>query len=205
MGNNRTYIRDCVCNCTCHGNITYAVILCGHCYRCLRRRNCRIQDEDESIIDAWSLSSTVTMDNQPGAGRGLDQLFQFLGLRLERHMAVVLDRLGHGPAAVERRALKIIEKLHGEFRYVKQWIRKSVLKITTSSEIMQLQRELDNCCKLLVGHLRSVLRRPRCSHILIAKSTDRQRQRHSILHWTPCGNSDVPTHFVLTMHLELLD
>jgi hypothetical protein len=81
-------------------------------------------------------------------------------------MAVVLDRLGFGPAAVERRALRIIKKLRGEIRQVKQWRRESAIKITTASEIVQLQRDLDRCCKMLLEYLRCVLQCPRYGLIL---------------------------------------
>jgi hypothetical protein len=65
--------------------------------------------------------------------------------------------MGYGPAAVERRALRIIAKLGGDVKYDKQWRGKSVVKIPSESDIVQLQTELDKCCELLVDHLRFVL------------------------------------------------
>jgi hypothetical protein len=184
------YVRD--CDCSCHSSNTYESILCrlsnkslppySHNRRCNDCGNCRVPDEDVLSISTISTSSTATVDNKPGAGRGLDQLFQFLGRHLERRMAVALDRLGFGPAAVERRALRIIKKLRGEFIYVKQRHGKSVMNILSESEMIKLQTDLDKCCKLLLGHLRFVLRRPRCGYILIIERADRRRQRHSILH-----------------------
>jgi hypothetical protein len=121
--------------------------------------NCRIPDEDVISISTISTSSTATIDNKAGAGRGLDQLFQYLGGHLERRTAVVLDRLGFGPAAVERRALRIIEELRSKIKHVKQWRKRGrgVLRVTTASEMKQLQKELDKCCMLLVNHLQFVL------------------------------------------------
>lgn len=47
-----------------------------------------------------------TADNLPGPGRGLDNLYQFLGQKLERGLGVVADKAGFGPAAAGRRVEK---------------------------------------------------------------------------------------------------
>ena len=102
---------------------------------------------------AVSPSSTATMDNKPGAGRGMDKVYQFLGGHLERQVGLVMDRLGFGPAAAERRALIAMKKLGIHYRCVQRWRRKNVVKVLTASEVSQLEKEIERCCKMLVGYL----------------------------------------------------
>jgi hypothetical protein len=54
------------------------------------------------------------------------------------------------------------------------------LEIPSEAEMIKLQTDLDECCKLLLYHLRFVPRPPRCSQILIVESTGHRRQQHSI-------------------------
>ena len=96
------------------------------------------------------------MDDKPGAGRGMDKVYQFLGGHLERQVGVVMDRLGFGPAAAERRALRAMEKLDSRLRCVQEWHMWRVAKVLTASGVLRLEKEIERCCKMLAGHLRCV-------------------------------------------------
>ena len=94
------------------------------------------------------------MDDKPGTGRGIDKVYQFLGGHLERRVGIVMDRLGFGPAAAERRALGAMKKLGVHTRYVQRWRNKTVMKVLTAAEVLQLEKEVERCCKMLAGYLR---------------------------------------------------
>jgi hypothetical protein len=124
---------------------------CSDCGRC------RIEDEDESSFDARSVSSTATMDNLPGPGRGLDQLFQYLGRRFDRSLAIGMDKLGFGPAATERRALKSIKRLPQSGVYRIKVVRgMNKIIVPSPSEIARREMEVRKCCKKLAKYLRFV-------------------------------------------------
>lgn len=125
-----------------------------HCDDC---RTCRIQPQREPSFDSWSLSSTATEDNRPGPGRGLDQIFQYLGRHLDRGMGVVMAKLGHGPAAAERRVLKAIERLSPDGFYRIKVVRgKRRVKVLTASEIEQVRKEVRKDCERLAKYSRCV-------------------------------------------------
>jgi hypothetical protein len=60
------------------------------------------------------LNRDETKDNLPGAGRGLDQLYQLSGRAIERWISSLADKLGFGPAAAERLILRGIHEVHSE-------------------------------------------------------------------------------------------
>jgi hypothetical protein len=153
--------------------------------RCNDCRTCRIQAQREPSFDSWSVSSTATEDNRPGPGRGLDQIYQYLGRHLDRGMGVVMDKLGHGPAAAERRALKAIELLSPDGFYRIKVVRgKRRVKVLTPSEIEQAERQIRKVCERLAEYSRCVAcaRRSACSHDLILCSADLQRQQLNSKH-----------------------
>jgi hypothetical protein len=153
--------------------------------RCNDCRTCRIQVQREPSFDSWSVSSTATEDNRPGPGRGLDQIYQYLGRHVERLVGVGMDKLGRGPAAAERRALKAIELLSPDGRYRFEVVRgKRRVKVLTASEIEQAERQVRKDCEKLVKYSRCVVyaRRSEYDHGLIRWSAVRQRQRRNCKH-----------------------
>jgi hypothetical protein len=74
-------------------------------------------------------------------------------------VGVVMDRLGHGPAAAERRALKTMECLSWDGFYRVEFIRgRRIVKIPTALEMAQSHKEIRRCCKRLAKHSRFVPR-----------------------------------------------
>ena len=104
-----------------------------------------------------TLSSTAAADDIAGSSRGLEKFFQSLGKRLEHSVGTAMNRVGFGPASVERKALMLIRQLRGHSRYVRRWGKKTKLIIHTDSEISQMEEELRKCCESLVDYLRLVL------------------------------------------------
>ena len=87
-------------------------------------RTCSSSDPSNIRLTIWSTSTRPTppftptchacteetRDNLPGPGRALDNLYQFLGRKLERWLGVIADKAGFGPAAGRRveKAMKVI-------------------------------------------------------------------------------------------------
>jgi hypothetical protein len=177
MRAHRPYVRRCVCE--CHSKNTYVSIIRDELSRNLTRaqnrqcdncEDCRARNDNASPIDAISLTSTITVDNDNKHGRPLNRFFQFMGGQLERLVGVGMDKLGYGPAAAERRALKAIANVSSESRYHIEVIRgKRIVKIPAASEVAQSENEIRKCCERLVEYSRCVvyIRPSHCGRHLI--------------------------------------
>ena len=60
---------------------------------------------------AYTFSTNATADGLPGPGRGLDQLYQLGGRKLERAMNAMAMRAGLGPENAEKRVRKALERV----------------------------------------------------------------------------------------------
>ena len=72
----------------------------------------RVEPLDSPLVEDNPLSrtnKTETLDNLPGPGRGLDQVYQFLGRKLERGIGVTAEKAGFGPEGVEKRIKRASE------------------------------------------------------------------------------------------------
>ena len=96
------------------------------------------------------------MDDLPGAGRGLDNIYQFLGACLDRFLGVVADKLGYGPAAEERNAQSAISKLSTVCEYRIKVVRGKIVVQASEVDILRQEERIKKSCKKLAKHLRFV-------------------------------------------------
>ena len=96
------------------------------------------------------------MDDLPGAGRGLDNIYQFLGARLDRFLGVVADNLGYGPAAEERNAQSAISRLSAYRKLSTKVARGKLVVQISEADILRQEERFRKSCKKLAKHLRFV-------------------------------------------------
>ena len=125
----------------------------------------RITGKDASTSGSLSVvlervdttDSEATEANLPGPGRALDNLFRFSGEHVERRLGKLADRMGFGPAAMERRLIRAAEciALQGAYQVGKDG--RSRFITFTDERKVKAGKEVRRSCKLLVQYLQYVV------------------------------------------------
>ncbi|THG98318.1 hypothetical protein EW145_g7446 [Phellinidium pouzarii] len=105
--------------------------------------------DQESYYACSTLSSNMTADNLPGAGRILGNVYSFLGRYLKSMAGRAAERLGYGPRVTAIR----IQKRHKVIRDASR----GHLSWTSCSpeEIKAKVKKVENDCKLILKYVRS--------------------------------------------------
>ena len=103
-----------------------------------------------------TVSTNATEDNRVGLGRGLDNLFQAGGRKLERLLGATADRMGYGPAATEKRIVVVMYRLRESGYFVERKSRAEEWRRYTMNDKQRMDKEIVLRCKRLMKYLKYV-------------------------------------------------